>query len=132
MDAGMTAEGAFYGFLSGFGIPAYAKTSVPDRAEFPYITYDLVVSGWNEGEVRVPVNVWYRTDSEAEPNAKVREIAAAIGRSGCTVRCDDGMLWIKKGAPWSQSLMSDYESISKDDKVKRRYLNIVVEYLTLD
>ena len=29
----MTAEGAFYDFLSGFGIPAYAMTSVPDRAE---------------------------------------------------------------------------------------------------
>lgn len=132
MAVGMTAEAAIYNFFSGFGIPAYAMTSVPDRAEFPYITYELVTSGWNEGAVRVPVNVWYRTDSEAEPNEKVREIAAAIGRSGCTVRCDNGMLWINKGTPWSQSLMSDYESISKDDKVKRRYLNVIVEYLTLE
>lgn len=121
-----------YGFLSGFGIPAYAATSVPaqDSPEwrgFPYITYDLVVGEWMRGEVNMPVNVWYRTESEAEPNAKVREIAERIGLGGVTVPCDGGMLWLKKGSPWAQAMTVEGE----DEKVKRRYVNINIEYLTV-
>ena len=130
----MTPEAAIYNFLSGFGIPAYASTSVPDRDGedappdlFPYITYDLIENGWEDGEVVIPVNVWYRTESEREPNAKVREIAYAIGMSGVTLRCDGGMLWLKRGTPWSQSVNVSGE----DDMIKRRYLNIDVEYLTI-
>lgn len=124
----MTPEAAVYKFLAGFGIPAYASSSTPDQAEFPYITYDLVLGSWGRTEVNVPVNVWYRTDSEAVPNAKVREIAEAIGLGGVTVPCDDGMLWIKKGSPWAQSVTIDGE----DEKVKRRYVNINIEFLTTD
>ncbi len=124
----MTPEAAVYKFLAGFGIPAYASSSTPDQAEFPYITYDLVLGTWGRTEVNVPVNVWYRTDSEAVPNAKVREIAEAIGLGGVTVPCDGGMLWIKKGSPWAQSVTIDGE----DEKVKRRYVNINIEFLTTD
>ena len=124
----MTPEAAIYKFLAGFGIPAYASSSTPDQAEFPYITYDLVLGSWGRTEVNVPVNVWYRTDSEAVPNAKVREIAEAIGLGGVTVPCDDGMLWIKKGSPWAQSVTIDGE----DEKVKRRYVNINIEFLTTE
>lgn len=121
----MTPEAAVYSFLSGFGIPAYAAASVPDRAEFPYITYDLVVGSWDSFEVNMPVNVWYRTESEAEPNAKVRQMSEAIGLSGVTVPCDGGMLWFKKGSPWAQAVTIEGE----DEKVKRRYVNINIEYL---
>lgn len=123
----MTPEAAIYDFFSGFGIPAYASTSVPDEAEFPYITYDLVVGGWGSGESMLTANVWYRTDSEAVPNAKVREIGYAIGLSGVTLRCDGGMLWLKRGTPWAQAVNVSGE----DEKVKRRYLNIDIEYLTI-
>ena len=128
MGADMTPEAAVYTFLSGFGIPAYASSSVPDRAEFPYITYVLVVGEWDSFEVNMPVDVWYRTESEAEPNAKVREIAAALGLGGVTVACDGGMLWFKKGSPWAQAVTIEGE----DEKVKRRYVNINIEYLVLD
>lgn len=123
----MTPEAAVYQFLSGFGIPAYAATSTPSDAEMPYITYDLVLGEWMATEVNVPVNVWYHTDSEAEPNAKVREIGAAIGEGGCTVPCDGGMLWFKKGSPWAQAVRVEGE----DEKIKRRYVNVNVEYLVL-
>ena len=128
-----TPEAALYQFLAGFGIPAYASTSTPDEGDdewrgFPYITYDLVVGEWGGGEVNVPVNVWYRTDSEAKPNAKVREIAAALGVGGTTVPCQGGMLWLKKGSPWAQAVRVEGE----DEKVKRRYVNINVEYIVLD
>lgn len=122
----MTQEAAIYLFLSGFGIPAYASASVPDQAEFPYLTYDLVLGETMDVEINMPVNVWYRTDSEAIPNAKVREIHDAIGRSGVLVPCDDGLLWIKRGSPWAQAMTIEGE----DEKVKRRYVNINIETLT--
>lgn len=124
----MTPEAAIYRFLNGFGIPAYAATSTPSDAQFPYITYELVLGQWEGGEVNMPVNVWYRTDSEAEPNAKVREISNAIGIGGTTIPCDGGMLWIKRGSPWAQAVRVEGE----DEKVKRRYVNINIESITSD
>lgn len=124
----MTPEAAIYTFLSGFAIPAYAASSVPDQAAFPYLTYDLVIGEWEQGEVNMTVNVWYRTESEAQPNAKVREIGAAIGLSGVTLPCDGGMLWLKKGSPWAQALSIEGE----DEKVKRRLLNVSIETMTFD
>lgn len=124
----MTQEAAIYQFLSSFGIPAYAASSVPSEAAFPYITYDLTLGEWGEPDVNIPVNVWYRTESEAQPNAKVREISERLGRSGLTIACDGGMLWLKKGSPWAQALTVEGE----DEKVKRRYVNINIETLALD
>ena len=121
----MTPEAAVYQFLGSFGIPAYAATSTPSDAEFPYITYDLVLGEWLQSEVNMPVNVWYRTDSEAQPNAKVREISRAIGGGGTLVPCDGGVLWIKRGSPWAQAVRTE----SGDEKIKRRYLNIDIEYI---
>lgn len=121
----MTPEAALYRFLSGFGIPAYASTATPSGADFPYLTYTLVTGDWDSGEVAVQADVWYRTESEALPNSKVREISRAIGRGGTTVPCDGGMLWIKRGSPWAQSVLVGGE----DDKIKRRYLNLSIEYL---
>lgn len=133
MAAIVTPEAAIYQFLSGFGIPAYASSSVPDQdgpmwEGFPYLTYDLVLGEWEQGEVNMPVNVWYRTESEATPNAKVREIGSAIGMGGVTLPCDGGMLWLKKGSPWAQAVVIDGE----DEKVKRRLLNISIETITFD
>lgn len=128
MGADMTPEAAIYTFLSGFAIPAYAASSVPDQAAFPYLTYDLVIGEWEQGEVNMTVNVWYRTESEAQPNAKVREIGAAIGLGGVTLPCDGGMLWLKKGSPWAQALSIEGE----DEKVKRRLLNVSIETMTFD
>lgn len=122
----MTPEAAINRFLSGFGIPAYASSSVPSDATFPYLTYDLVIGEWQGGDVNMPVNVWYRTESEAEPNAKVREMFTAIGIGGVTLTCDGGMLWVKRGSPWAQAVTIEGE----DEKVKRRYVNINVEYIT--
>lgn len=124
----MTQEAAIYEFLNGFGIPAYPASSVPDQAEFPRITYEVVLGEWGGTEVNMPVNVWYRTESEAEPNAKVREISRRIGHGGILIECDDGVLWIKKGSPWAQAVTIDGE----DEKVKRRYVNINVETLAFE
>lgn len=121
----MTPEAAVYGFMSGFGIPAYAATSVPDDAEFPYITYELATGDFMDGEVSITVNLWYRGDSEAEPNTKAREIAERITSGGRIIAFDGGAVWIKKGSPFCQS-MGD----TADDKIKRRYVNLTAEFIT--
>jgi hypothetical protein len=74
----------------------------------------------------MPVNVWYRGESEAAPNAKVREMFQAIGMGGVCVACDGGMLWIKRGSPWAQAVTIEGE----DEMVKRRYVNVNIEFLT--
>lgn len=129
----MTPEAAIYQWLSRFGIPAYASTSVPDQdgplwEGFPYLTYDLVLGEWGRTEVNMPVNLFDRTASEKKLNDKVREIAQAIGYGGTTVPCDGGMLWLKKGSPWAQAMSIEGE----DDDVKRRYININIEFLTIE
>lgn len=126
----MTPEAAIYQWMNSFDVPAYAATSTPDEGDdewqgFPYLTYDLVVGDWGGGEVNMSVNLWDRTDSEARLNAKVREISRAIGIGGVTLPCDGGMLWLKKGSPWAQAVRVEGE----DDKIKRRYVNVNVEYL---
>ena len=130
MEPVVTPEAAIWIWLNSFGVPAYAATSTPDEGDdewqgFPYITYDLVEGEWMGGEVNMPVNLWDRTDSEAKLNAKVREIAAELGHGGVTLPCDGGMLWLKKGSPWAQAVRVEGE----DEKIKRRYVNINVEYL---
>lgn len=120
----MTKEAVLQAFFEQF-LPSYAASAVPDDVEFPYLTYELITSAWEEGEVGLTVNLWYYTTSEAAPNEKVREISSAIGMSGTLVPCDDGAIWFKRGSPWAQS-MTD----STDTKIKRRYLNVTAEYLT--
>ena len=122
----MTPEAALYKFWSGFGIPAYAASSTPEDVGYPYITYETVMGEWGAGEVNTTVNVWYYTDSEALPNAKVREIGNRIGLGGVQLSCDGGTLWLKKGSPWAQSVTTEGNT-----SVKRRYLNVDIEYQTI-
>lgn len=120
----MTQAAAIYEFLNSFGIPAYPTTSVPEKTVMPYITYDLVLGSWGDGEQDLAVDVWYRTESEAEPNAKVTEMSKALS-GGKQIECDGGSIWIKKGQPWCQAVNDD------DNSVKRRLVNMVVEPNTL-
>lgn len=121
-----TKAAAIQGFLSGFGVPAYAAASVPDDAAEPYLTYALVDGAWGDGEVAMEVNLWYYGDGEAAPNAKVQEISKAIGIGGTYIPCDGGAIWIKRGSPFAQSVSDG----TGDDKVKRRYINLDLEYIT--
>lgn len=121
----MTKAAALYQFFSGFGMPAYASTSVPEDAVLPYLTYELITSAWEGGEVGLTVNLWFYTTSEAVPNAKAQELSEAIGLGGKILRCDGGAIWLKRGSPWCQSL-SDETS----PNIKRRYINVTAEYLT--
>lgn len=121
----MTQTAALYKFFSSFDIDAYPNTGVPDEPVLPYLTYEVQQSAFNEGEVYITVQIWYKSDSEAKPNAKAKEIADAIGRGGHIIACDDGAIWIKRGSPWC--IASNAEG---DVTIKLRQLNVTLEYLT--
>ena len=122
----MTKGAALQSFFDSI-MTSYAASSVPDDATLPYLTYELITSAWNGGEVGLTVNMWFRTTSEKEPNAAVDRLSKAIGLGGVFLHCDDGVIWLKRGSPWSQSLKD-----ATDKTIKRRYINVTAEYLTLN
>ena len=114
---------AYHNFWSGFGLKAYDETSVPDNAQMPYITYEVVVDDF-DNSVGVVASTWYRDTSWAKSAQKVGEIAEVIGRGGKMVAYDGGGFWIKKANPWAQRLPDDH-----DDSVRRIVMNLEVEFI---
>ena len=122
----MTKEQALHNFFNQFGITGYRNTSVPDDVIFPFLTYDTPISNFDDDPVSITLNLYYYTDSEADPDAKAEQIRQAIGMGGVLLNCDGGSIWLKRGAPWCQSLVDETNS-----NIKRRYINITAEYFTL-
>lgn len=122
----MRKDEALHAFFNSFGIPFYTATSVPDDTIFPWGTYEAIFDDWYGEPVGITVNLWYRTASEKIPNDKAFEIEKAIGKGGRTISCDEGVIWIKKGTPFCQNLSDE-----TDAEIKRRYLNVTAEFLTL-
>ena len=107
-------------------IPFYTSASVPEDAVFPWGTYELVTGAWGDGELGMTVNLWFYTEGEAAPNAAAAELAQKIGLGGVTIPCDEGVIWLKRGAPWCQSVRDE-----TDANIKRRYINVTAEFFTL-
>lgn len=122
----MTKEQALHKFFNSFDIIGYRTTSVPDDVIFPYLTYDAPISSFEEDPVSITANLYFYTESEADPDAKAEEIRQAIGTRGALLSCDGGYIWLKWGSPWCQSLVDD-----TNKNIKRRYMNITAEYLTI-
>lgn len=120
----MTKDKALHAWFSLF-LPAYPASSVPQDATFPWLTYELSMGAFDSGEIGLTVNLWYYTEGEAAPNAKAQEMSDAIGPGGVVLPCDGGYIWIKRGSPWCQSIVDE-----SDGNIKRRYINVTVEYLT--
>lgn len=122
----MTKEQALHNFFNQFDIIGYRNTSVPDDVIFPYLTYDAPISSFEEDPVSITLNLYFYTDSEAIPDAKAEEIRQRIGGGGVLLNCEGGKIWLKHGSPWCQSLVD-----ATNSNIKRRYINITAEYLTL-
>lgn len=122
----MTKGAALQAFFETI-LPSYAASAVPDDVVFPYLTYELITSAWEGGEVGMTVKLWFYTTGEAAPNAKAEELSKAIGYGGKMLKCDGGYIWLKRGSPWCQNLTDD-----TDAKTKLRYINVTAEYLTLN
>jgi len=121
----MTSGAALQQFFSRF-MDAYPASAVPDDVVLPYLTYELKTSSFNDSAVVLTVNMWFHTESEAVPNAKAKELSTAIGRGGVFLECDDGIIWLKRGEPFSQAVNTG------DNSVKQRYINVIAEYLTFN
>lgn len=122
----MTKNKALYAWFNEF-MSFYRASSVPDDVVFPYGTYEYVESAFDGGENGMTVNLWFYTTSEATPDAKAQELSELIGNGGVTIPCDGGYIWLKRGTPFCQSLRDE-----TDSNIKRRYINITAEYLTLN
>ena len=123
----MTKAAALQTFFSSFDLPAYVATNVPESAKFPYLTYSPVFGSLTGGTVSVDVNLWYRSESEREANAKAQELFKRIGEGGVTLPCDDGVIWINRDSPFCQNLADPDDSM-----IKRRYILLTAQYLTID
>lgn len=121
----MDKEQAIHAFWSSFEIPAYDENTVPDNAEMPYITYNVVINNVG-GVTLLTASVWYRSTSWAEISTKVDEIGEKLALNGFySARLDNGIMWLVQGTPFAQR-MSDPE----DDMIRRYYLNVTAEFLT--
>ena len=120
----MTKAAAIYKFWNGFGLTAYEENTVPTDSDFPYITYQLATDSFDH-EIPLTASLWYRSESWTGINAKTAEISQKISRGGKIISCDGGAIWLKRGQPFAQNMGDE-----SDDLIKRKYLNITVEYLT--
>lgn len=122
----MTKAAAIYQFWNSFGLTAYEENTVPTDAAFPYITYQLVTDSFDR-EIPLEASIWYRSESWTGINAKTEEISQKISRGGKIISCDGGAIWLKRGQPFAQNMGDE-----SDDLIKRKYLNITVEFMTTD
>lgn len=124
----MTKDRALFEWFQQFGMPFYPVTALPSAKEitFPYGTYEPIF-GYN-GDITYPtVNIYYLTESEVIPNKKAAEIGEVIGKGGTLVKCDEGLMWIKRGSPFVQGINDPDNS-----NIKRRLISIAIEFLTTD
>lgn len=124
----MTKAAAIYQFWAAFGLDTYEENSVyqlDEKPTFPYLTYELNTDSFDGEALALTASLWYRSTSWTQINAKAEEISATIGRIGKIIECDGGYIWIKRRSPFSQSMGDD-----SDDMIKRKILNISVEFWT--
>lgn len=125
----MNRYAALHSFYASFGLKAFEENTVPsgDSApELPYLTYNVVTDSFGT-DVSLGLSLWYRGTSLKAINAKTDEISAAIGSVGRFIPCDGGGIWLRRGSPFAQN-MSDPE----DEMIKRKYINLVAEYIIND
>ena len=120
----MTKAASIHEFWSSFGLTAYEENTVPYDAAFPYITYQLVTGSFGQ-EVQAAASLWYFSESWVDINAKTEEVSQEIGLGGKIIKCDEGRIWIKRGSPFAQNMGDE-----GNDLIRRKALNISIEYLT--
>lgn len=121
----MDKQQAYYSLWSQFDIPAYDELSVPDGAEMPYITYQVIVDELDE-VIAPTASIWYRGTSWSAIDEKLAEVNTKIS-SMKPIRLDDGFMFVTKGNPWAQRMAED-----TDRTVRRYILNLNVEFLTAE
>lgn len=128
----MTKAATLQKFFSQF-LTAYESNGVYGMDEppvMPYLTYTITTGAFNpnaNGTI-LPVNLWYRSEDPKQINAKVEEISQVIGRHGVRLKCDGGYIVIRRNDTAFAQSMGD----PSDDRIKRRCINLTIEYFTND
>ena len=129
----MTREQAIFDFWNSFNIPAFEENSVPtgeDAPSYPYITYQLVIDNFGS-QVQTSASVYDRDKDNYSALfhvlEKTAEIRKKISRGGIMLAFDSGAVWLKPNTPFSQ-IMGD----SEDNAVRRAYLNMTAEFISVD
>lgn len=120
----MTKNKALYSWLNTL-MTFYRDTAVPDDAELPYGTYTYVEDSYGGAQVTITINLWFRTESEAVPDEMASKLSEMVGYDGALIPCDEGYIWVNRGSPFCQSLADE-----TDASIKRRYINLIADYLT--
>lgn len=122
---------ALHEFWAGFGLPAIDElSSYDDRTmkqlgiAYPYLTYEEAVGDFDE-PISLGADLYYRSDSWAEIEAKAAEISDAIGMGGKIVLYDGGGIWIKRGSPPYRRMSAENEF-----SIRRIHLNINADFLS--
>lgn len=113
---------AIHSFWSRFGILAYDESSVPDDAQFPYLTYSVMIDSLDY-PVTLTADLYYRSTSWTEISQKTEQIDGAL-INGEVIKLDTGYLWIVKGHPFAQRVTEE------DDTIKHIYIVLSAEFLT--
>lgn len=116
---------ALHDFWSGFGIPAYDETDIPDDAVMPYITYTASVSPFESYDL-LTASVWYRSTSWEAISKKVEEISKAITPYKLQRVDSNQYIHLTRGSPFAQR-MADL-----DLSVRRVYINVTAEFFTFN
>ena len=93
-------------FFSGFGLPAYARHSIPDEVNLPYIAYDLTEPRWNE-QGNLSCQVYYPKNQLEELLTKADEVLAAIGE-GLQITMPEGYLMLYLAEQQAQMISDDW------------------------
>lgn len=109
---------------SGIPVLAYEESSVPDDAQYPYITYQKM-SGSLEDSLLPTGSIWTRDTSWEQADELKNQLEEKFARGGVIIKLDKGYLYIAKGSPFAQGMADDTDKI-----VKRYVINLAVEYLT--
>jgi hypothetical protein len=118
-------EESIHSYFNGFGWKAYEQLSVPDDAQFPYITYSVATDSL--GNV-CPANIslWDYSSSWRRVTDKANEIAQRVKSDGFdSIKFKDGYITIYGGTPFAQRLADT------NNTVKRIYINLNIEFLSL-
>lgn len=104
-------------FFSGFGLPAYAESSVPENVQLPYITYSLAEPEWDQ-KASMYARVWDKTKSNDGIIRKADQILADIGRGKRIPLEDSGELVI-----WPENAQVQ---IQTDGDYRYAYINLSI------
>ena len=104
-------------FFSQFGT-AYIETSVPESAEFPYITYKCGSEDWNN-KALISCSIYSKSSSYLELSEIAEKILDSV-RDGAIINVEGGYLCIYLGEPEFQIVPNT------DYNLRQGYIHFVV------